>query len=709
MFFSKIWFVLLAVLAAMACGVALVVSKPALREVNRAEAEGLDRIQHNTELILRLQARDWIDAAASLSRDRVLVETLEQASDTRAGDFTHLKGKAERRLRSLTKGLNDERRPELMIAVDVKGRQIVRLGPGQDKYTPGEVGLAGYPLVEAALRGYRRDDSWSVDGKLFLMVSSPVISRGRGRYVGAILLGRAVNADFIKRMKGQLGGTDLAFFLRGSQIAATLEFSPLAKLPRDFERRREQIDKDGRSPPVRLGSGASSRTVIMAPVPGEASGHDAFYALCSAQPKSYGLTSLLGQVRGQDVGWGSFPWLLFGGGLLVVLVVGLGVMVWEGDLPTRRLLDKVEELARGEAARLEDRSFPGKFGSIARSLNTALDRAEKRAPAASKDLKKILGSPEEQGTRPDLRMDPSFSSMPPLASAPGVKHLETLSRDPVMPEGEPPSLDVQVTSRQGDEGFQPVGEMFMGRTIEPEGDLEEAPELSDAEEAATEIQETPPQFAVKEPKISKAPAAPISIKDAEPMTSAADSFSLEPSLIPSAAEPEETPSSRKVKIPESEKEPVAAHAPLPPLDTEEPEEVLQVPPLPDKEKDKTPVPGKLPGKVTAQALSPPPIGERVTVPSLEAVSVPEEEKAEKEEEADPSGDLKEYFRQVYNSFLSVKRQCGENVDNLTLERFEAKLKQNRAKLVERYNCKAVKFQVYIKDGKAAIKATPIKD
>jgi hypothetical protein len=29
-------------------------------------------------------------------------------------------------------------------------------------------------------------------------------------------------------------------------------------------------------------------------------------------------------------------------------------------------------------------------------------------------------------------------------------------------------------------------------------------------------------------------------------------------------------------------------------------------------------------------------------------------------------------------------------------------------LVEKYSCRTVRFQVYVKDGKAALKATPVK-
>ena len=38
-----------------------------------------------------------------------------------------------------------------------------------------------------------------------------------------------------------------------------------------------------------------------------------------------------------------------------------------------------------------------------------------------------------------------------------------------------------------------------------------------------------------------------------------------------------------------------------------------------------------------------------------------------------------------------------------------KLRKNREQLVQKYACRTVRFAVYVKDGKAALKATPVKD
>jgi hypothetical protein len=68
-----------------------------------------------------------------------------------------------------------------------------------------------------------------------------------------------------------------------------------------------------------------------------------------------------------------------------------------------------------------------------------------------------------------------------------------------------------------------------------------------------------------------------------------------------------------------------------------------------------------------------------------------------------------HFEEIFHDFVATKQECGERTDNITLDRFIAKLNKNRANLIKRYECQSVRFQVYVKDGKAALKATPVRD
>jgi hypothetical protein len=73
------------------------------------------------------------------------------------------------------------------------------------------------------------------------------------------------------------------------------------------------------------------------------------------------------------------------------------------------------------------------------------------------------------------------------------------------------------------------------------------------------------------------------------------------------------------------------------------------------------------------------------------------------------GDEEQHFQETFRDFLSTRQKCGEANDGMTYDKFAAKLRKNKEQLVAKYNCRTVRFQVYVKDGKAALKATPVKD
>jgi len=56
----------------------------------------------------------------------------------------------------------------------------------------------------------------------------------------------------------------------------------------------------------------------------------------------------------------------------------------------------------------------------------------------------------------------------------------------------------------------------------------------------------------------------------------------------------------------------------------------------------------------------------------------------------------------------VKKQCGEPTSALSFEKFKGTLQRNKEALVARHACTRVKFTVYVKEGKAALKASPVK-
>jgi hypothetical protein len=74
----------------------------------------------------------------------------------------------------------------------------------------------------------------------------------------------------------------------------------------------------------------------------------------------------------------------------------------------------------------------------------------------------------------------------------------------------------------------------------------------------------------------------------------------------------------------------------------------------------------------------------------------------------PEGEEEAHWEAVFQDFLRTRAACGEPSEGLAYERFRQKLEANKAQLVAKYGCRTVRFQVYVKDGKAALKATPVR-
>jgi hypothetical protein len=68
-----------------------------------------------------------------------------------------------------------------------------------------------------------------------------------------------------------------------------------------------------------------------------------------------------------------------------------------------------------------------------------------------------------------------------------------------------------------------------------------------------------------------------------------------------------------------------------------------------------------------------------------------------------------HYKEVYEKFVQTRIECGEDTSDLSYERFVAKLLKNRQQIVEKHKARSVRFQVYVKDGKAALRALPVRE
>ncbi len=82
--------------------------------------------------------------------------------------------------------------------------------------------------------------------------------------------------------------------------------------------------------------------------------------------------------------------------------------------------------------------------------------------------------------------------------------------------------------------------------------------------------------------------------------------------------------------------------------------------------------------------------------------------AETEAVAGGADPLEAHYREVYEQFVAARESCGESTADLSFDRFSIKLDKSREALMSKHNCSEVRFSVYVKNGKAALKATPAR-
>lgn len=99
------------------------------------------------------------------------------------------------------------------------------------------------------------------------------------------------------------------------------------------------------------------------------------------------------------------------------------------------------------------------------------------------------------------------------------------------------------------------------------------------------------------------------------------------------------------------------------------------------------------GTETNPAIVPPPTASELDLPP--AAPSP-----------DTALDADVVFRQVYDDFVTLRAQCGEP-GSISFEKFRARLEKSRSMVLEKHGCRDVAFKVYEKNGRAALKATPV--
>ncbi len=394
MFLAKIWFFLVALVAAIAMTIALVLPRPAQRTLVAEEQQRLVVACGVIDILLSDDARNRVELAGAFARTQEIVTALEAASGAPAIDEARMKqvrdvGDA------VMKTIQGSRKPDFAMLIDRRGRVVARVHLDENDF--GDI-AAGRPIVDDALAGYLRDDIWTQNGTMYFVSAAPVIKRDPPvSYVGAIILGHQVTNALATKLVSSLN-VDVGFHLGKDDVAGSktlsLDHAPLLDAVTKLS--GSDLNQDCQATkPIEISTGKEDYTAIVARLPGEAALKGAFYSVFIKRPEAVGFSGTLKAVTQKDLGFGGFPWPLVGGGFLVILGVGIALMFIESDRPLKRLAADAVRLAKGEKERLGEDEHAGKFGSIARSVNIHIDKLGREAKTAKKDLDQLLGPAPE--------------------------------------------------------------------------------------------------------------------------------------------------------------------------------------------------------------------------------------------------------------------------------------------------------------------------
>lgn len=599
---TKLWLFLLSLLCGLAALLVVALDPELQRREIATQSQAVARAQKISSQFLENQAHQLVQAAAQLSTDAVLQETLSQLSRSQ-GEPALLHETAQGALRRLATPLS----VSFALVTDLRGNVLARIG--QDEAVYGDP-IDGLPAVEAALRGYRLDDLWLFQGALYRIAAVPVIAaagsaQGRDRYVGSLVLARVLGSELLTQI-GQLTGVQGAVIARGQILASSLSPQGSGSVFRGQADGGLALSSDAL---LLLRRGLSSTDAVardgdhwlaFVELPGTAAGTAA-----GAAPKA--------TTNSADPG-----------AMLVLSSSGAGGRV----LPV-----VLREALRQGLAPLTLAVLLGAVGLLY-VLGLGVVGSESRLLALSQSSRSTrrestARSPSEPSIGPS-------KSVPPPEARPATPVTETAAVEPTVPPPLPPV-------------------------------------------------DAPPPAA---PSLVTAPS--------------------QPSLVPSAQSPRFTPSP-SAQSPRFTPPPLTSTlTPLPPPAVPEESATPLPPPMPQRS-DWGP-PGELISDASRAAeYEHTDLASSDLAETRAAVLPPPSSNFEPTVVASaPNGatDPDVTFYQVFQEYVQARERCRESVEGLSYEQFRKRLADSRAAIIREHGCVSVEFHVYIKDGRAALKAIP---
>ncbi|MBN2804525.1 MAG: hypothetical protein JXR91_15630 [Deltaproteobacteria bacterium] len=455
MFLSRFWTLLLVIFAALMLAISLLAKDMVNREREENATSQLYSELEKMDVGFTLFARKRLDVIVSISADADVRKYISVSNGTLA-KRDEIRPKLLNILEKRNGELN-QYKADMLLALDKEGKVVVKAG---SKGRQNDFSLAGFPVVDAALRGYVRDDVWKLGSDVYLIGVRPVIEDDS--YVGAIVHGIQIN----DLLAARFSKTSQIAFYSGSVMNAVgnidntpIKFAKEAAISEGLSKIQSQkrYQEKGRSEPIRFTDNGEDFLGIYSKIRGEAALNDVGWVVITSVSPQIELPSIYEQAGTQDIK--NLPLGLIIGSSVLLLLLGWFWNYFESERPIHKLYKAIDALGTSDVKdQLNVYKYKRNVRKIAKSFNKVMDYKMKEvmngvvntgSSSSSSSLDSILG---DQGgvrlssasfkfaedTSGDVPLPPSALDAPPPDAKPrpissGIKPLAP-GRPPTKPQ-----------------------------------------------------------------------------------------------------------------------------------------------------------------------------------------------------------------------------------------------------------------------------------
>ncbi len=606
--------------------------------------------------------------------------------------------------------------------VDAHGNILV----ANDMATPPEKprSIVGHPIYVQTQLGYAVDGFWSVEGSVVMVAGAPIA--GEGHAIGAVLVGRKVDASLATAMARDIE-SQVTLVSEGELVVSTLDVATAIDIVAATKSKLKPVLAGCLAKPLG-GASIPMLPLFVDPLAGNMAYSSTNVSVPGVRQKlkwivtvkaSQGFEGLAGR---QEIILG-----VTSVALLFALLIGL-LNYRTFVVPIESVSAHLSEIQLGRGdLELPEARVSKPFRRLVRLINMTVQKMPARSLSSiGTDLSSVqdLGSRGQSGlqlSRPDEVPEPPATPMPPpaikalplaAAEAPIVEPALPPPPAPVSPE---PIAAPEPLAAPEPESWAPAPSAE-AEPLAPHAPQEDEDAIA-AAIAALEgntgpLPSTPPSASVAPPRSASSirGGSPFDIEEGshfgrsasqvgrppEPAAGVRGGGSLDLSghagiddgFSPPVGDGEFNPEATVVAAVQHE---LLAHSARDDLTD-------AVPAITGHEQADHTMVAQVPPELLAQSA-------REGTSEVQALGR-SQSRVIRDESLDDSD--RAHFKEVYERFVEMRRRCGENTGDLAFERFLTKLTRNRDNLIKKYSCRTVRFQVYEKDGKAALKATPVR-